>query len=574
MKSQNKDNKNIQKYTKSQKYCSFEKLNNVSTNIKLTYQNSPQIKNINNSKNKIHFNKRAKIKANLNIISNSNININSILNNPKIYKNKSHSKYNLNKKTKNINNLKIGSYFQSSSHNHSYINIKKQGKKIILCVAEPPQKLKDLNELNISNMQNNISQLTDQNNNINSCFETNNSSYINNNKSHNDYYSLNKVNYSPSISLNNTGSNSNGKQNNIVKIDKLDNKNLFNQYQKNNIKGINKNKIHNKKNEIYNKSLNKYNSTYNSLNNSKNKSKSKSNTNILLNDTDLTPYNNKANKKSCLSKPIINDSSYNKNPIMIKNNNSITFKNIEKIDVQITSINNLLNNKFIKEINNIHTEMEKNIKSNQANSRSKNYNIIKLFFKKFLKILNDYLNKNAFNCINLFLQKIINGYHDIFLSISSENKNIQKQNILLNKKIEEIQKMIKKSEKKINLLQQKNIELLNQIKIIKKPYNEDMNYINLDIYKNNLKKNKSVDKIEIKEQNHKILKLNEQNLDDLDALYFFDKVNMNCKRSSSLGIPLIPIEENNIETKRKKTYSKKLNDYNNNYFLEIKKAFK
>ena len=100
-----------------------------------------------------------------------------------------------------------------------------------------------------------------------------------------------------------------------------------------------------------------------------------------------------------------------------------------------------------------------------------------------------------------------------------------------------------------------------------------MNYINLDIYKNNLKKNKSVDKIEIKEQNHKILKLNEKNLDDLDALYFFHKVNMNCKRSSSLGIPLIPIEENNIESKRKKTYSKKLNDYNNNYFHEIKKAF-
>ena len=86
------------------------------------------------------------------------------------------------------------------------------------------------------------------------------------------------------------------------------------------------------------------------------------------------------------------------------------------------------------------------------------------------------------------------------------------------------------------------------------------------------KKNKSEEKILMKEQNHKILKLNEKNLDDLDALYFFDKINMDCQQSSSRGIPLIPIEERS-EDSRKKSYSKKLSDINNTYFLEIKKAF-
>ena len=582
MKSPYIDNVNAQKYQKNPKYCSFENLQNSSFKMKLSYQGSPQIKNNKNANNKFHFNKKININTNLNILTNSNIYINSILNNPKFHKNKSQSKYNLYKKAKK-KEFKNGSHFQSSNHNHSYININKFGKKIILCV-DAPQNLKDINELNISNVKNNVSQLTEQNNNITSCFETNISSDINNNNNKNqyDYFSLNKrsnsinkANFSQSNSLNNTVSNSNGKKNNIVNINKIDNKILFYQYQKKNKKEINKNNnIHNfTKNETYTKSLNKYHSSYSSLNNSKKKSKSKSN--ILIKDTNLTPYNYKLSKKNFVTKPIIKNSSQNKKPIIIKNNNSIIFKNKEKIDVQITSINNLLNNKFIKEINNIQVEMDRNIKLNQANSRNKKYNTIKQFFEKFLKILNEYLNKNSFNCIYIFLQKVINGYHEIVTSFSSENKAIQKQNIKLNKKIEEIQKMVKESEKKINLLQQKNIELSNQIKIIKSQTCENNNYIDYidyDIYKKNTKKFKSEEKIIMKEQNHKIFKLNEKNLDDLDALYFFDKINMNCKQSSSRGIPLIPIEEYS-EDSRKKTYSKKLSEINNKYFLEIKKAF-
>ena len=42
------------------------------------------------------------------------------------------------------------------------------------------------------------------------------------------------------------------------------------------------------------------------------------------------------------------------------------------------------------------------------------------------------------------------------------------------------------------------------------------------------------------EQNNKVLKFNQKNLEDLDALYFYDKVEMNPKKS--LSIPKIIIK--------------------------------
>jgi hypothetical protein len=63
--------------------------------------------------------------------------------------------------------------------------------------------------------------------------------------------------------------------------------------------------------------------------------------------------------------------------------------------------------------------------------------------------------------------------------------------------------------------------------------------------------------------------LNEKNLDDLDALYFFDKINMKS-RSSSKGIPILPIKDNNNNFHKKDV--KRKSDFNNN-FLRIKQAF-
>ena len=127
-------------------------------------------------------------------------------------------------------------------------------------------------------------------------------------------------------------------------------------------------------------------------------------------------------------------------------------------------------------------------------------------------------------------------------------------------------------EKENNLLQQKNIELLNRIKLMKNETKDSLGNIvcELKTPKSNKMKKENYGKGDF---NYKLLKLNEKNLDDLDALYFFDKVNDKCKRPSSIGLPLIPIIENNDEIFRKKTFSKNIDDLNSDIFLEIKNAF-
>jgi len=599
MKAEKKEKANLQKNINNKNFCSNEKLKKSSTKIKIaTCQTSPQMKNLKNAtkikgKKKFYFNKRTKLNNNLNIITKSNLNSESIQHQSKLHKNKTHSKYNLKKNIINMNYKNV-SHFQSSSYNNSYVNINKIGKKVTTCKNSSHQ-IKEIPELNNSKIWNNISQMTEQNN-INSYFETNNS--CENTKKYNNLFSLtkNKNNKNSNNSQNNSLSNteSNLKNKILFNLDKSP-INLFQEYQ-----GYsNKNKISEHKEfssniEFYNKSTKQHNSSYNnfSIKNSQKKVRTTSSKYTLLNESNLTPYNAKINfsiinKNSNIIKPIIKPIIINNSTNNINNNSklfncesSISNKLIrklnskesintnntntnnyikEKIDVQITSINNLLNSKFIKEINNIQSEMDRTMKISQVNSKSKKYNTIKHYFEKFLKKLNEYLNKNTFSCINFFFQKIMNSYHEVVTSFSSEN-------IKLRQSIEDLQKILKESEKKIILLQKKNKELSNQIKIRKSPSKDDISYINCDISQNSSKDKKDVIKVE---QNYKVFKLNQKNLDDLDALYFFDKINMKS-RSSSKGIPILPIKDNN-NNYHKKEVKRKSNLINN--FLRIKQAF-
>ena len=599
MKAEKKEKANLQKNINNKNFCSNEKLKKSSTKIKIaTCQTSPQMKNLKNAtkikgKKKFYFNKRTKLNNNLNIITKSNLNSESIQHQSKLHKNKTHSKYNLKKNIINMNYKNV-SHFQSSSYNKSYVNINKIGKKVTTCKNSSHQ-IKEIPELSNSKIWNNISQMTEQNN-INSYFETNNS--CENTKKYNNLFSLtkNKNNKNSNNSQNNSLSNteSNLKNKILFNLDKSP-INLFQEYQ-----GYsNKNKISEHKEfssniEFYNKSTKQHNSSYNnfSIKNSQKKVRTTSSKYILLNESNLTPYNAKINfsiinKNSNIIKPIIKPIIINNSTNNINNNSklfncesSISNKLIrklnskesintnntntnnyikEKIDVQITSINNLLNSKFIKEINNIQSEMDRTMKISQVNSKSKKYNTIKHYFEKFLKKLNEYLNKNTFSCINFFFQKIMNSYHEVVTSFSSEN-------IKLRQSIEDLQKILKESEKKIILLQKKNKELSNQIKIRKSPSKDDISYINCDISQNSSKDKKDVIKVE---QNYKVFKLNQKNLDDLDALYFFDKINMKS-RSSSKGIPILPIKDNN-NNYHKKEVKRKSNLINN--FLRIKQAF-
>jgi len=600
MKAGKKEKVNLHKNINNTNFCSNEKHKKTSNKIKIaSCQTSPQMKNFKNvtkikEKKKFYFNKRTKLNNNLNIITKSNLNSESIQHQSKLHKNKTHSKYNLKKNIINMNYKNV-SHFQSSSYNNSYVNINKIGKKVTISKNTSHQ-IKEIPELNNSKIWNNISEMTEQNN-INSYFETNNS--CENNKNYNNLFSLTKnknnknvSNNSENNSLNNTGSNLKNKI--LFNLDKSPS-NLFQEYQGYSNKNIiSDHKDFNSNIEFYNKSTKQHNSSYNnfSIKNSKKKIKTSNSKYTLLSESNLTPYYAKINfsiinKNSNIIKPIIKPIIINNSTNNINNNSklfncesSMTNKlirklnskesinmtntntnnqNKEKIDVQITSINNLLNSKFIKEINNIQSEMDRTMKISQVNSKSKKYNTIKHFFEKFLKKLNEYLNKNTFSCINFFFQKVMIAYHEVVTSFSSEN-------IKMRQSIEDLQKILKESEKKIILLQKKNKELSNQIKIRKSPSKDDTSFINCDISQNSSKDKKDVIVVE---QNYKVFKLNKKNLDDLDALYFFDKINMKS-RSSSKGIPILPINDNNNKFHKKD--AKRNSDLKNN-FLRIKQAF-
>ena len=246
----------------------------------------------------------------------------------------------------------------------------------------------------------------------------------------------------------------------------------------------------------------------------------------------------------------------NKSPTQTKNIiNHIYNKAQDKVRYCNTQLNsNNTNNKtnkiffndtLIHEINDIEEEMNKNLKQNPTNSKSKKYNTLKNFFEKLLKCLNNYFYNNELNSLCNYLQKLLIGYHEVVCAYSEENLKLKELNFKLTEQYEKIDKSliecnknIKEKQKKIEILENKINGFVNKMKNknVIREYHINMNQF--DLKKNN------------DEQNNKIKKINEKNLDDLDALYFFDKIETKHQRSFSSGkfIPLLPInkKKNNI----------------------------
>jgi hypothetical protein len=218
--------------------------------------------------------------------------------------------------------------------------------------------------------------------------------------------------------------------------------------------------------------------------------------------------------------------------------------------------------KFIDEINGLNNDLENELKKNQTNSKSQKYNTIKRSFDKFIKTINEFFLNNDLHPIFIYLQKILIGYHDVILAFSGENRKLKELNYKLseqyqkidknfiecNKTIKEKQNEIENLEKKISILLN-NLTEQKRVNIILKYKLEEMNI-------NNIKNNnfelidsstqKIMNEIEKTEQFNKIKNINMNNLDDLDSLYFFDKIYMKPRRAYSHGknIPFLSI--NNI----------------------------
>ena len=206
------------------------------------------------------------------------------------------------------------------------------------------------------------------------------------------------------------------------------------------------------------------------------------------------------------------------------------------------------NYKFLKEVVDMQLEMEKNIKDNPTNSKSKKYNTLKHAFENLLKLLGNTIFKNNNNIINTFLEKILIGYHEVVSAFSIENRKLKQENYNLNEQYEKMSKDLFNSSKILKERQKQIENLQTKINIFEKEKSKEKKIILSP--KNNIN---NILKVKT-EQNDKILKLNEKNLEDLDALYFYDKVKMNKKRAVSIPKIIIKQQEEQDEEEEEDEY--------------------
>lgn len=108
------------------------------------------------------------------------------------------------------------------------------------------------------------------------------------------------------------------------------------------------------------------------------------------------------------------------------------------------------------------------MKDNPTNSKSKKYNTLKHAFENLLKLLGNTVFKNNNSIINIFLEKILIGYHEVVSAFSVENRKLKQVNYNLNEQYEKMakdlfnsSKNLKERQKQIDNLQKKIQQLEN-----------------------------------------------------------------------------------------------------------------
>ena len=279
----------------------------------------------------------------------------------------------------------------------------------------------------------------------------------------------------------------------------------------------------------------------------------------------------------------------NKNFIYLKNNNmNINNKHFKNIKIITEPINNNYNNNINNEnnlennndqiISDLEYKMKNLLKENKTDSKGKNYNIIRKIFEEAINILNFTKNEKK------FLKLILLKYHEIVFAFSQENKllkqsseNLNNLNFSLDKKYLDLDKkykiILKENQDMKNILSIKNNYEINfnennivnrnknninenmMYKSIKdmdfemndsykkhEKYENDNDYFERDIKIINLENKEDKEILFDKDKDSKRIKsedikrrreeFNRLNINDLDSLYFNDKINdTNCYNS-------------------------------------------
>ena len=490
-----------------------------------------------------------------------------------------------NKYTKNpsLNNLNNNNkrMIQGKSGSNNYSNNKLRRKMILsVDMANKKNNIKNISQIN--DINNNLKLISDVHIDNNKNIDNNsNTTYSYNNNTSNPTSNgaktnnniNNNINKPKTISVNHQNQN---RSNNIIKSpDKKYNSNIFStcvgatdkkgRNQKNNI-GINKSNNNNKKINLQIKQPLKLFEDNTSMN-------------LTTSGNYQVNFTNSNNNEKKYIKPNLKNS----NTFYKLNHNNNNHNNYDTN-----------NYKFLKEIIDMQLEMEKSLKDNPTNSKSKKYNTLKHSFENLLKLLGNTIFKNNNNIINTFLEKILIGYHEVVSAFSIENRKLKQVNYDLNEQYEKMSKDLFNSSKALKEKQKQIENLQKKINILENEKPKEKNILSSKKNINNNNNICGVAKINT-QQNEKILKLNEQNLEDLDALYFYDKVKMKNNKKKSVSIPKIFIkpqelqdddeeeEEEYEEDERSKTLKRSLtngefigiNDikFKSPFYIKVKQAF-
>lgn len=216
-----------------------------------------------------------------------------------------------------------------------------------------------------------------------------------------------------------------------------------------------------------------------------------------------------------------------------------------------------------KQLEEIDLDIDKSMKEiKKTNSKSKKYNSIKHYFEILIKVLS-----NNSNLIMIkILQKILCNIHEVVADYANENRNIKELNSTLFEKLEEIKKNLLSKEEIINKYN-KEIELLRKKIGVMSSSSEGSAHTNIPISSNDKDmvidlstNNNEANQEQINQTNIKIMNINKSNLNDLDALYFFDKVDMTINQSSPPQIiPILPLSKT-LNIKKSTNKPKVLNE--------------
>ena len=222
--------------------------------------------------------------------------------------------------------------------------------------------------------------------------------------------------------------------------------------------------------------------------------------------------NNNQNKSrvniNILGNPTSSSGGFIENLSTEKTSGCARFENFEfKIMNEIKELKNCKNNEVINKIKIIFEEAIDYLIPKESQ------NVFLLLLKEMSKINQEFCdNIKHLEEMNEYLKTKINNYENKYSDLSSKLKRKEKELIILKKEVESFNK-------------------------------EKENKYNNDI-KNKNKKISSVD-IKNKKGNTYLKSLNIKNIDDLDALYFFDKIEYN--QNEEKNIPRLNLEQKHIE---------------------------